>query len=576
MLKRRTCYAALPLHALLVVLLSVWPGQAAQLPPGMHSCPSLDACLKLLNGVASTADGGIGPNEEAARGILQRFGDPAKRELLRRAAGNDAGWRNFAGAILADGWSWGPSDIPELRSALLKDPGGWSAGPLGEIGNPEAIRALVEDLPKGSDNQTDFALAQLGSRAVPFLFPLLEDKERAKSAQRVIGQMDHTALTFASRWAQCAADSSQPVRLRLAALRGIAAFGDRAKPASASLTGLLSSPDAELRAEVESTLKATRNPAVIHQVARSCRPQAGQFNSLATDALLCLREIAAYGEDGKDAGQDLLPFLSSRNGAEKEYAITTMAAIGYSPALPQIVAALSSPDWRVTYAAARSSGWLGDRQAVPELQKVASTHWLPEVRKEAKRAIAALLSPKGRLKGTWRFLPDGGPGEPFEIDLSALGETPPCAGDRWMWNGVSFVLRRPSDDSERDTSLPFHGGKLKGTNRGEWGGTLAWEGPGVHAKSEVIYQDNVVRMESDQDGAMVLFGLAHLGLIEGYVLRVSQDSDGTWYLSEVARLPGEGEALTSVAPGTFAALSQGRVVVFTRTAILGMAACDGR
>jgi hypothetical protein len=34
--------------------------------------------------------------------------------------------------------------------------------------------------------------------------------------------------------------------------------------------------------------------------------------------------------------------------------------------------------------------------------------------------------------------------------------------------------------------------------------------------------------------------------------------------------------MTTVAPGTFAALSQGRVVVFTETDILGLAACEAR
>jgi hypothetical protein len=36
-------------------------------------------------------------------------------------------------------------------------------------------------------------------------------------------------------------------------------------------------------------------------------------------------------------------------------------------------------------------------------------------------------------------------------------------------------------------------------------------------------------------------------------------------------MPAEGEALTTVAPGMFAALSRNRVVVFTRAGILGMA-----
>ncbi len=467
-----------------------------------------------------------------------------------------------------------PSDVPKLCSALRRDPGGWSARRLGEIGTPPAIRCLVEDLPKGSENQTDFALIKLGAKAIPFLQPLLEDAKTAKSVQRVLSQMDDTALPFASRWAECAVDPNQPMKLRLAALRGIAGFRDRAKATSANLPELLSDPDANLRAEVESTLKAIRSPAVIHQVARSCRPAAEQFDSLAIDALLCLREIAAYGQDGRDGGEDLLPFLSSRNGAEKEYGISTMAAIGYTPALPQIVAALPSPDWRVTYAAARAIGWLGDKEALPDLQKVASTHWLPEVREEAARAVAALQSPEGRLTGTWRFLPFGRGSEPFEIDRGVLGKAPACWGHRWNWSGTSFSIRLRQGSRGQDTSLPFQRGKFVGTNHGEFGGTLSWISPGLGllTKPELIYRDDVVGMENDGDGAMVLFGLAHMGFAHGYVLRVTR-TDGSWHLSEAARMPAEGEAMTTVAPGTFAALSQGRIVVFTQSGILGLAAC---
>lgn len=544
----------------------------------MHSCTSLAECLKSLDSVASTAGPGMGPEEEEIRGILQQFGEPAKHELLRRAAGNDRGWRHLAGAIL---WAWGawtPSDVPALRSALLKDPGGWLARPLGEIGTPEAIVALVEDLPKGSNNQTDFTLAKLGPKAVPFLMPLLEGEKTAKSAQRVISEMDDSALPFASRWAQCATDPSQPMRLRLAALRGIAAFGSKAKSASETLPALLSSPDPALRTEVDSTLKATRNPAVIHQVACSCYPRAGQFDPLAIEAVLCLREIAAYGEDGQSAGQQLLPFLSSKNGDERAAGITTLAAIGYKSALPQIEAALSSPDWRVTYAAVRGIGRLGDKEALPELQKVASSHWLPEVRDEATRTMAAIQSPKGRLEGTWKFIPWQGVGEPFEIDDEILGKAPSCRSQRWAWNGTTFKLgpRQQRADTQRGISLQFSGGRLEGTNLGEFGGTLTWKGLDRNTKPEVIFRDDVVGMASDGDGAIVLFGLSHMALAYGYVLRVIRTSDGDWNLSEVARLPAEGEALTTLTGGEFAALSGNRVVVFTRIGILGMAACDAR
>lgn len=574
MLRRRVGYFA---WVITLLLLSVSSTDAVQIPARLHSCSSLAECLKLLDGVTSTAGPGMGPEEEEIRGVLKQFGEPAKHELLGRATGDDRGWRHLAGAILW-GWdSWTPSDVPELRSGLLKDPGGWLARPLGQIGTPEAIRVLVEDLPKGSENQTDFALAKLGPKAIPFLMPLLERKTTAESAQRVIRKMDDSALPFASLWARAASDASQPMRLRLAALRGIAALGSRAKSASRSLPALLSSPDPMLRAEVDSTLKATRSAAVVSEVTRSCYPKAGEFDPLAIDALVCLREIAAYGEDGQSAGQSLLPFLSSKNGNERALGITTLAVIGYKPALAQIEAALSSPDWRITYAAVRGIGWLGDQQALSDLQKVASTHWLPEVRNAATRTIAALQSSKGRLDGTWKFSAWDGVGEPFEIDHMILDRTPSCRSQHWTWNGATFKLQpqRQGPDARGTMSLQFSEGKLEGTNLGEFGGMLRWKSLDRGSKTEVIFRDDVVGMANDGDGAMVLFGLAHLTLAYGYVLRVVQTSDD-WNLSEVAQLPAEAEALTTLAPGTFAALSRNRVVVFTREGILGMAACDAR
>jgi HEAT repeat protein len=550
-----------------------------KMPVGMQSCTPLAVCMKLLDGAAPKADGGMGPEEIEIRRILLKFGEPAKQELLRRAAGTDPGLRNLAGAIL-EGWrTWTPSDVPALRAGLLREPGGWLARPLGEIGTPDAIRALVEDLPKGSENQTDYALAKLGAKAIPFLMPLLERKKTAESAQRVIGEMDSSALPFAFRWAHDATDPAKPLKIRLAALRGIAAFGSKARPASENLPPLLSNPDPTLRAEADATLKAARNPAVIHEVARACYPKADRFEPLPIDAVVCLREIAAYGQDGQSAGEELMPFVSSKNGGERADGITTLAAIGYKSALPQIKEALSSPDWRVTYAAVRAIGWLGDKEALPDLEKVSANHWLPEVREEAARAIAALRSPKGRLDETWKFFPlDENAGEAFEVDSEILRKEVSCSSQRWIWNGTTFTLARALQGNEprRDISLAFSGGKLTGRDNGEFGGTLTWKGADRNVKPTVIFKDDVTGMAKDRDGAMVLFGLSHMGFDYGYVLRADRSSDNKWILSEVARLPGNGEALTTIAPGIFAALSRNRVVVFTPAAILGLATCDAR
>jgi HEAT repeat protein len=574
MLRRRVRYFG---SLILVLLAFVRPTSAGQIPAGMRTCAPLADCMKLLDGVAAKANGGIGPEEVEIRGILQKFGEPAKQELLRRAVGNNRGWRNLAGAIL-EGWgSWFPSDVPALRLGLLKDPGGWSARGLREIGTMDAIRALVEDVPRlDEDNQTVFALVELGAKTIPFLIPLLEEKKTAKSAQRVIGEMDDSALPFAFQWAQIATDASKPTRVRVGALRGVAAFGSRGRSASEKLPPLLSSRDPAIRTEVDATLRTVRNPAVIHEVARACAPRAERFDPMPTDSFLCLSEIAEYGDDGQGAGPELLPFLSSKNGVERAHAITTLAAIGYKSALPQIREALSSPDWRVTYAAVRALGWLGDKEALPDLEKVASNHWLPELRDEATRTMAALRSPEGRLERTGKFFPPDETRDPFEIDRASLGREASCSSHRWVWNGTSFALtwRDEGVPAKRNTSLEFPSGSLHGTDLGEFGGTLTWKDVDRITKPKVIFKDDVIGMEKDGDGAMVLFGLAHMGFEYGYVLRVERSPDNEWNISELARLPGVGEALTTIAPGVFAALSRNRVVVFTRTGILGMATCE--
>ena len=217
------CFAA--------VMLIARPATAIQVPSGLDDCASLEICLQLIDQVVPARDDGEGSNAGVLASKLHRFGDAAKSELLKRATGNHPGWRNVAGAILSEWHSWTPADVPELREALRKQPGGWVARSLGEIGSSEAIQALVEDLPKGNANQTDFALKELGAKAIPYLVPLLENNKNASSASRIIREMNTAALPFASKWATQAADPKQPVQARLGALRGIAAIGDKGRVA---------------------------------------------------------------------------------------------------------------------------------------------------------------------------------------------------------------------------------------------------------------------------------------------------------------------------------------------------------
>ena len=85
----------------------------------------------------------------------------------------------------------------------------------------------------------------------------------------------------------------------------------------------------------------------------------------------------------------------------------------------------------------------------------------------------------------------------------------------------------------------------------------------------------MVGIEPDEDGPIVLFGLAHMGLAYGYALHIAKPNGEGWKSVEVARLPAKAGASVSIGPDLFAAWSDRRVVVFSgKRGILGLAACE--
>ena len=93
----------------------------------------------------------------------------------------------------------------------------------------------------------------------------------------------------------------------------------------------------------------------------------------------------------------------------------------------------------------------------------------------------------------------------------------------------------------------------------------------------MLARDNVRGMDYDNDGAVVLFGLAHLGFNYGYALRVNRNADGSWTQKEIARLPGVPGSWTRLKSDRIAVLTAGRVVVFSsKEGTLGVARCANK
>jgi hypothetical protein len=529
-------------------------------------------------------DNGEGSNSEILARDLERFGEPAKQELLKRAVGQQPGWRNVAGAILWSWSSWSPDDVPALRDALRKDPGGWVAKPLGEIGTPDAIKALAEDLSTASDseNQTGFALSHLGAKAIPFLFPLLETERNSYPVAAVLKEMGAAALPFLQEWKALAMNERKPIQERIAGLKAIEALGPLARGECEQLHPLLDNPNRDLKSQSKRTLQAVRDPILLGETVGQCQPKADPYDSLAIDSLVCLRDIASYGSDAVAVGARLMPFLASHNEAERSYGVTVLGAIGYKRGGMPIRDALGDSDWRVVYSAARSLGWLGTKEALPDLDRIASTYWLPEIREMAGKSAAGIRSAVGHTQpfSAAKFAGPRygwGPGEePMGVDRWILHDEPACSSGRWDWQGQSFPLARDTrliDRVERNgTTLDFPDGKLVGVNHGEWGGELSWQPK--KTKPEVIDKENVIAILKDGDNAVAVFGLSHMGLDYGRAMSLKRKPDGAWATGRFMQFFAEPEAVTALGNGRFAALNVGRVVVFSSDeGIMGLAEC---
>jgi hypothetical protein len=322
-------------------------------------------------------------------------------------------------------------------------------------------------------------------------------------------------------------------------------------------------------------------------MAKSCQPQATQFDFLALKSDLCLREIAEFGPAGRAAGEFLMPFLASTNGAERAYGILTLGFIDYAPASAHITEALDAKDWREVYAAVWAAGWLGDHDAVSKLgdhdavsklDRLQSGYWLAELRSDAAHVSRELRSPKGQVdRGAWEVMDQGFRRDPtWVITGGYRGKQISCADKMWEWQGEKFKIQHSRDRDAGAHSLRLWnsniGGELVGSDHGEWGGELTWI-PGQGAP-EVLDRDNVHGLDYDNDGAIVLFGLAHMGFNYGYALKVSRNADGSWTQTQIARLPGEPQGWTGLKSDRVAVLTAGRVVVFSsKEGILGVASC---
>jgi hypothetical protein len=134
------------------------------------------------------------------------------------------------------------------------------------------------------------------------------------------------------------------------------------------------------------------------------------------------------------------------------------------------------------------------------------------------------------------------------------------ARDRWSVqlaeSGTAVQIER-AQTRPGSIALSVQGGRLIGTNRGEFGGALEWEPTGVSRRT-LILTGNPVAFVASPAGLFLAEGLAHLSITRGRLLELER-TDAKWTAKHVVGLGEAPEAVTVVGPTTLLVLTTSSV-----------------
>jgi len=571
---------AISLFCALFFCTSAWGQERDAL---LRGCQTISTCLALIENTLPVKDNGriFGDEQSVAILLKARFGREARDELLKKAVDDHGGWRNYAGGVLRYWGDWSEDDVPILKKALELNPGGSIAHVLAEIGSGPAITVLFLDLVRsGGANQTGFALRNLGPSVLNYALPALstpssdelsEDApftEGWRGPASLIGSFGSKATYIADEWIAIANNRRATSSERIAALRGLAAMNGYLGDKSAALHRLMRSHDRDIADQAYVTLVSAYDPIVARRFAEACKPAGEKWDEYAFESFDCLSQLSDFGSNAMDAGDLILPFLNAPNKTEQLYGVEALGLIGYEPAIAKIETLLESPDWRLAYASVRALAQMKSKASISKIESAIYDHWLWELNSYAERAVSLLVrnQPYSEVMAdSWSLQFYKGFGN-YNAPYDGNRE---CEWQVWTYRGEQITFET---DRNRRNAIPFPDGELVGTDRGEFGGNLAWKS---NDGSEVILvNDNTIGIFPIDDGFISIHGISHMTISYGFAVHIRRIEDGRFSAEEIARFPAAAYKVKQIEEGLFAANAGGRVLIFSKDGIEEAAYCD--
>lgn len=498
--------------------------------------------------------------------VLPITGAPSPEELvgnLKKAAHSDARTSQTAKEAVVEA---GPDVIPFLLPLLSDDDeqvrtlAGWVVseikglseehldiliqayrrgvrlvGPgIARIGSPRAVNFIVETLisdpHSGEGLLLPNAVGLLRAKLVPGLVQFYrsdrewDDGLDARMA-RVFGNLCTNAKSAIGPLLEIANDRTISVKRRVRAIAALGAIGVSIDGEMASLQRLQKDDDNLIR---DAALEARAFIRVGDSFERT----------------LQIRDLARQGTLAKYAGPDLVKNLEAEDWDVRAAAARAIGYIGFEEAIDVLLPLLHhNEDWRLVYSAAESLGRLRARKALPALAAVSKEYWYPPARQAAKRAMASIRdsvvpaseSPEETANYDDDFFDRGKTGSDWITEKEARSLRFPVAVTPDDLVSIP-VWMRGGRDEEKMRGVKVDDGYLVGSNRGEWGGEIAYVNRA--GKARILLPLNAEAIYRTKAGIVAVTGLAHMTFNSGCLFRISKTAEGEWSASKWRVLPG--------------------------------------
>lgn len=368
-----------PVFVMLLVALAGWVSGAST-----EACQDLGACIRELRelGKKENKYGGMGPEATQLKGEILAFSG-AVEALVPLLEDPNEQVAELASYALRDAPAIDSIHLPNILRGM--DRGlGWLAPALARIGTEEAAAEAVDRFLVSRDaptNQEAFAVELLGRRAIP----IIVERARCRTSCKVdthyllghvLGKMGPERSQAGPALMEIASDRAASAQVARGALLMIAELGVDGRALEADL---LQEREAApyLSPWIDQALVGIHSNAAGAIFAERLAEKAD---------VIALRDLSEAGEAGREAGPAVVVILRTQPEL-RAAAARTLGYIGYQEAVPELVAALDDPvDARVAQASAAALGRLQASGALAELDRTASGHWFPPVREAARKA----------------------------------------------------------------------------------------------------------------------------------------------------------------------------------------------